>query len=139
MTSQKEAQEKGKQSICFWTEGAIEAIAVEQPVRFLLALSSAFLVEEAGRKRALFLEGGAGKLVTAKNDEKADDAKLVKCTKNKAGKECLWFFGDECANAELLLLAKNSRCNVRLAVDSFPDGGGLDGEKAFKVSRLLFV
>ncbi len=124
----------------FWTEGTIEAIAVGTGVSFLLVLSAAALVECAGGKRALFVGGGEEGGVTKNEGEKSLlPAKIVKCTKNREEKECLWLSFDGPENMEFLLAVKNARGSVRVGLERLTVGKGLDCQSALGVSKLIFV
>lgn len=124
----------------FWTEGTIDAIAVGTGVSFLLVLSAAALVECAGEKRALFVGGGEEGGVTKNEGEKnLLPAKVVKCTKNREEKECLWFSFGNPENMVFFLAVKSARGSVRLGLEKLPVGKGLDCQSALAVSRLMVV
>ena len=145
-----------------WTEGTIEAIALDGPdavIRFRLVPSAAFLVETESGKRMLFKKDppqqeSAAKPTTLK-------AKLVACHKKEDGKEGLWFQWTACLPTtsgqsgvesckvvfvssfppDLLLEAKNARCTLRLGVKGASLGTSPIGtwNSPIKVLSLLFV
>lgn len=147
MTSRKKGKGRAQQPVCFWTEGTIEAIVVENPVRFLLSLSASVLCDGAEGKRALFSCDREDDDVTGKKAGRYSTAKLVGCVKNKAGKECLWFMGHSQPSPlrispGLLLNAKNARTTIRVGIPrkefAIPSRG-VSCQTAFAVSRLMFV
>lgn len=153
MSAQRSNTKAVEQPPIFWTEGAIDVISLEKPIRLRLMPSSAFLFSEASKNRILFVASvtqGEGENETDKQKEtksfRTSNAKIVDCFKNTGGKECLWFSVDvdsmpQCL-AELLLAAKNARCGVRVGVaesefEKLP--AKLTGKSPFVVSKLMFV
>lgn len=138
----------------FWTEGTIAAIVVGKPIRFLLSLSSTSLIEMEEKKRVLFSPEGPDGGVTTSSTVRYRNAKIVKCIKNTAGKECLWFSqnnarpnGGETTysprfSAGLLLHAKNVRNTMRVGVSSAEfaqQNKGVSCRSPFVVSGLVVV
>lgn len=153
MSAQRSNAKAVEQSPIFWTEGAIDVISLEIPIRLRLMPTSAFLFSEASKSRILFVASvpqgeGENEADTRKETKSflSSNAKIVHCFKNAAGKECLWFSVDvdsmpQCS-AELLLAAKNARCGVRVGVaesefEKLPEE--LSGKSPFVVSKLMFV
>lgn len=138
MTEKQANGRTTKQHSIYWTEGIIDAIALEEPLRVRLVPASAFLFEEATQKRVLFItETKAGE----QGDAGCASARLVDCcSQNSAGKECLWFSVNKKelqrhCTANLMLLAKTSRSCVRVGVEE----KDLSGKQPFALSMLMFV
>lgn len=108
----------------YYIEGTIDAIEFnDNMVHFSVSPSSAFLVEIDGdKKMALFIEDkceikacdNVGK--NPQEEQKSCEAKLVNPTKNKAGKEALWFHlsSIHSCNSSILFDAKNNRSTIRV-------------------------
>ena len=123
---------KQKEPLLYLTEGIIDTIVVNTSLRFTLIPSSGFLFTEGAQNKALFVAQGA-------QDKDGKPARVVCLSMNNADKECVCFSLEDAmathCSAELLLLAKTSRCCVRVWVEE----KGFDGPQPFAVSKLMFI
>ena len=117
----------------YYTEGTIDAIELHDDCfYFSISPSSAFLIDIDGdRKMALFIEDKCNIMTcdiiaVGKNSPKemtSRKAKLTEPTKNRVGKEVLWFHWSDlsgihsCNFSRILVDAKNNRNAVRVCTN----------------------